>query len=153
MGVYLENSWQESTMQKFSPRMWGCTELPRQSGLLGYVFPTHVGVYLIVDKNCVNMRSFPHACGGVPVIESANMRVAVVFPTHVGVYRFYYKNHAGLQRFPHACGGVPDGDAWNVLDLQFSPRMWGCTDYRRFLSIYFCVFPTHVGVYLPGRSA
>jgi len=55
-----------STIQTFSPRMWGCTLGIVDPDAAYKVFPTHVGVYLKHDPTWGGSPGFPHACGGVP---------------------------------------------------------------------------------------
>ena len=134
--------------RKFSPRMWGCT-------------------YRLASASH-NIRSFPHACGGVPLAEMRERQLETfsprmwgctwlsflhlpllkVFPTHVGVYRNRLPGPHRRACFPHACGGVPITDGGDSSWNRFSPRMWGCTEKPSVLTIEAAVFPTHVGVYL-----
>ena len=55
----------------FSPRMWGCTAVFAFILAKLLVFPTHVGVYPPMKKGAITNNSFPHACGGVPVLDFA----------------------------------------------------------------------------------
>ena len=67
--------------------MWGCTELEAPAAIGAFVFPTHVGVYLLIGYLGKEPESFPHARGGVPQTGGSGDFVALVFPTHVGVYQ------------------------------------------------------------------
>ena len=87
-----------------SPRTWGCFHLPRLLPGPSLVFPTHVGVFPIVDSEKALAMRLPHARGGVSVPSrpsafylrssprtwgcfSTSSRVVdalYVFPTHVG---------------------------------------------------------------------
>ena len=90
----------------FSPRTWGCTGAPAHRDGPAGVFPTHVGVYLMLINIATITTCFPHARGGVPVQVKIDQLLNVfsprtwgctgtmrkidagqlVFPTHVGVY-------------------------------------------------------------------
>ena len=48
-----------------SPRMWGCFRENNRTFSEESVFPTHVGVFLILDKALSIGGRLPHACGGV----------------------------------------------------------------------------------------
>ena len=93
-----------------SPRTWGCFSLQPWPGPYRLVFPTHVGVFLMVFKRTQANARLPHARGGVSVkafrpefdgwssprtwgcfwvLDFLGQRVAV-FPTHVGVFLVYH---------------------------------------------------------------
>ena len=92
--------------QELSPRTWGCTSPVGASTIVGYVVPTHVGVYREPKRGSLTTSRCPHARGGVP---SAGPLRAVA------------------ERCPHARGGVPPSyDAVVTLSV-LSPRTWGCT--------------------------
>jgi len=169
----------------FSPRMWGCSGTwPPDPGAL-VVFPTHVGVFRIVVVTCsfpfsfphtvgvgrngmnlyLLIRSFPHACGGVPPVEAIGFAGSTfsprmwgcsarrlrqrcrpeVFPTHVGVFRRGNTPDPKQPGFPHACGGVPNTRRQWQGRNAFSPRMWGCSEQRHICFNFCWVSPTHVG--------
>ena len=129
-----------------SPRMWGCFLLKLLKESLLDVFPTHVGVFLLVVFAEQILHGLPHACGGVSALMSClrlpswssprmwgcfsekvlAFRLGIVFPTHVGVFLEGVMPDFQYQRLPHACGGVSTrlvlmSDLW-----VSSPRMWGC---------------------------
>ena len=52
-----------------SPRMWGCS-FPYSGHWGGYpVFPTHVGMFLVIVSHGFLATSLPHACGDVPYVQ------------------------------------------------------------------------------------
>ena len=51
---------------KFSPHTWGCTFGVGCHRHNLRVFPTHVGVYLILNNTVRQVIRFPHTRGGVP---------------------------------------------------------------------------------------
>ncbi len=147
--------------------MWGCTGRQRSVLPVTPVFPTHVGVYLTNRRPRPHNPSFPHTCGGVPVLfderlishefsphmwgctqgcETAICTVKV-FPTHVGVYLSTGDFGHIFESFPHTCGGVPTSWMLSQPLTSFSPHMWGCTFRIRHHPACGSVFPTHVGVY------
>ena len=70
------------------------------------VFPTLVGVFLIVDLSVGKMKSLPHARGGVSHSTPAL--------------------HADAGSLPHARGGVSFGAVEADPATVSSPRSWGC---------------------------
>mgnify|MGYP007105575800 CR=1 FL=1 len=48
-----------------SPRTWGCFDPGSMGMSIGYVFPTHVGVFLRFVKMPIASIRLPHARGGV----------------------------------------------------------------------------------------
>ena len=109
-----------------SPRTWGCFDPGSMGMSIGYVFPTHVGVFLRFVKMPIASIRLPHARGGVspakmsPMCRSgssprtwgcftnaaAEPIAKIVFPTHVGVFPELFcwlRYNTGL---PHARGGV-----------------------------------------------
>ena len=111
------------------------------------VFPTHVGVYLNPAYGTFPNFSFPHARGGVPIINRERLGIPLVFPTHVGVYRPFSFIGTAPNSFPHARGGVPPRPNLMGGYSEFSPRTWGCTESFPPVNAQAGVFPTHVGVY------
>ncbi len=76
----------ESFINWFSPHMWGCTA---ECGLVGHklhVFPTHVGVYLVIIQKYHFERSFPHTGEGCTLCYICESYQIIVFPIQVGVY-------------------------------------------------------------------
>ena len=89
-----------------SPRTWGCFLFRARPPRQGRVFPTHVGVFLEVQRWPLRAARLPHARGGVSVYEKGDQLFGVssprtwgcfwphkekqwqfsVFPTHVGVF-------------------------------------------------------------------
>ena len=110
----------------YSPLMWGCFLGDLLFLHLLEVFPTHVGVFLILVyvrkvKSCI-----PHSCGGVsqrpdrctswrgysPLMwgcfldEYVMDAIDAVFPTHVGVFPTIGFRWLARGSIPHSCGGV-----------------------------------------------
>ncbi len=136
--------------------------------MMTLVFPTPVGVFLVVDMKSGFRRSLPHARGGVsrPVVHGQRLRASSprpwgcfplegkqgknpsVFPTPVGVFPRGRVLLAAPLRLPHARGGVSGGTVRPGKQRRSSPRPWGCF---RGSNMEFClsgVFPTPVGVFL-----
>ena len=114
------------TPGKSSPRTWGCFYGFTSSGALLLVFPTHVGVFLLLLLYPVWELSLPHARGGV----SINM--------------FRMQFETGL---PHARGGVSGTRRLVNGERRSSPRTWGCFSPASSDTGDIDVFPTHVGVF------
>ncbi len=53
----------------FSPRTWGCFLKGWNFDVGSKVFPTHVGVFLLLRRMKEDGRGFPHARGGVSIPE------------------------------------------------------------------------------------
>src|SRR5690554_4202885 len=105
-----------------SPRTWGCFPFDTRSLEYRPVFPTHVGVFLIMARRAPAPPCLPHARGGVSIAREANCVVAKssprtwgcfcpgvinlglrqVFPTHVGVFPPIRKFCKTLASLPHA---------------------------------------------------
>ena len=155
-----------------SPRMWGCFSRKKARQWHGFVFPTHVGVFLKRITNIFDQIGLPHACGGVSVQVRAcsapepssprmwgcfystvvNMANRKVFPTHVGVFPSQFAWRFRWECLPHACGGVSSILSYLWEYFMSSPRMWGCfRDPHARLGTE-NVFPTHVGVFPAGSS-
>ena len=132
------------------------------------VFPTPVGVFLLVILITLLTACLPHARGGVskllllPLIKRlssprpwgcfystwSNPLSTVVFPTPVGVFLYRIGLSFPTPRLPHARGGVSDASA-NFTQLQrSSPRPWGCFKLMTQDNFKTAVFPTPVGVFL-----
>ena len=145
--------WKFAYLQRSSPRMWGCFH-PRVAIVNAKrVFPTHVGVFLIISNWGQAAACLPHACGGVsnhpgpdhhralssprmwgcfPILHARSFSESV-FPTHVGVFLSVHSLRFLLCGLPHACGGVSDRLRQTAHGLL--------------------VFPTHVGVFLGHGQA
>ena len=112
------------------------------------VFPTHVGVYLLISDRTSPESAFSPHTWGCTVQADGSDPLTVVFPTHVGVYRKEVKDYEPILGFPHTRGGVPMIYHHLNLNHGFSPHTWGCTCGHQRAEQAFQVFPTHVGVYL-----
>ena len=117
-----------------SPRTWGCFRRCKVFRLNAVVFPTHVGVFLVLAGGVYAHGGLPHARGGVSTNRTRHRRTypssprtwgcfwcsvlqirqAEVFPTHVGVFlrhRIFSPRTWGL---PHTCGGLHRNQASSV---------------------------------------
>ena len=56
----------DGTLTVSSPRTWGCFRQAKKSNRCCFVFPTHVGVFLVVAKRHGVGGGLPHARGGAP---------------------------------------------------------------------------------------
>ena len=111
--------------------------------------------------------SLPHARGGVSVIAVWALPIYAssprpwgcfcrrlkrfirtrVFPTPVGVFPLARYDVDGRPSLPHARGGVSNGPSYQNLQVQSSPRPWGCFPSSDFKANGNQVFPTPVGVF------
>ena len=116
------------------------------------VFPTHVGVYLIISEFADVSVRFPHTRGGVPERERWWIGWRAFSPHTWGCTGYGGSNlHIG-NRFPHTRGGVPIAVPPHKHPISFSPHTWGCTPPVKPNKFWYCVFPTHVGVYREGQG-
>jgi len=113
------------------------------------VFPTRVGVFLLLSLIFFRRNSLPHACGGVSYYQTEKRRslkssprvwgcfslffrpkfYLAVFPTRVGVFLKDEKSGAHYDRLPHACGGVSYLGIPLPYGVGSSPRVWGCFSF------------------------
>ena len=90
--------------KRFSPRMWGWALAEIPSVTAQAIFPTHVGVSLMMSASASGFPDFPHACGGEPLFTAVRVKsisfsprmwgraripgflriYITIFPTHVG---------------------------------------------------------------------
>ncbi len=157
---------------KSSPRPWGCFSVEPFYTYRITVFPTPVGVFLLLIATAQLFNSLPHARGGVsPTKKTVNAVIASsprpwgcfwlkkyamastdVFPTPVGVFPPYCIAISTSKGLPHARGGVSMSRRRNASNCRSSPRPWGCFCYPPFPKLFFSVFPTPVGVFPLDRS-
>ena len=129
-----------------SPRMWGCFLIISPWCGAWRVFPTYVGVFLILRPYDVLISGLPHVCGGVsdadnlPVqqvgssprmwgcfyVQRKRKPRRAVFPTYVGVFLRCDRPQTLGSRLPHVCGGVSAKRKSSRRARKSSPRMWGC---------------------------
>ena len=157
----------ELDVSRFSPRLWGCSELVYRQQAGHCLFPTPVGMFRSRPRSRKSTASFPHACGDVPAREAAliagfsfsprlwgcsRYNVALrprllLFPTPVGMFRRSPTTGASASPFPHACGDVPEATPSSASPSVFSPRLWGCSgDEARGVERP-ALFPTPVGMF------
>ena len=131
------------------------------------VFPTQVGMFRDPLTDFVIRSSFPHASGDVPLLGT-NVALAFkfsprkwgcsaivwhrglglsVFPTQVGMFRPPRSKPPPSRSFPHASGDVPIRAIPQPNRVSFSPRKWGCSEWRYWLGYGKMVFPTQVGMF------
>ena len=145
---------------EFSPHAWGWTRWSLLRGTTPGVFPTRVGVDLVLSALGREEGRFPHTRGGGPVsaglaglnsgfsphawgwtfIRIITSSSRTVFPTRVGVDRATPPNGSITLCFPHTRGGGPLVEAAKTMMGTFSPHAWGWTvqvsalyqEYERF---------------------
>ena len=110
-----------------SPRTWGCFRPQSCPTADLAVFPTHVGVFLRMDKKYFGKYRLPHARGGVSLIVLSVLPLPGSSPRTWGCFA----KAANL-------GAV----------VPSSPRTWGCFQKDSHYWLVDSVFPTHVGVFL-----
>ncbi len=135
-----------------SPRTWGCFYPISVFCKLHHVFPTHVGVFLLMLTFRGLRMSLPHARGGVSVVNYGNTLdrkssprtwgcfyqslksfcLFCVFPTHVGVFPRRPRHPPRCGCLPHARGGVSTPSSLTQRLRRSSPRTWGCFSLVRF---------------------
>ena len=150
-----------------SPRLWGCFQRQIAEAQRDEVFPTPVGVFLMLRPMQQPASGLPHACGGVSsfgslvsISKPSSPRLwgcfqagdgrrpeYCVFPTPVGVFPTTTWLIRSATSLPHACGGV--SKVWICLcDIKWSsPRLWGCFPRWWYRLRLVLVFPTPVGVF------
>ena len=134
------------------------------------VFPTYVGVFLSFTVCLTLHRGFPHVRGGVSPGRAEYDRARKfsprtwgcffrrqaacgqyrVFPTYVGVFPLEEVSAYCKESFPHVRGGVSTYFEKVNYRQRFSPRTWGCFYLEWAFEPFRRVFPTYVGVFLPG---
>ena len=124
-GVSSHGTMRLSPMES-SPRSWGCFQLWFHFECTNQVFPTLVGVFLIISICLALPCRLPHARGGVSLAESA-------------------ASPSGS--LPHARGGVSLASISVLGSIQSSPRSWGCFSFLSPKCPPCYVFPTLVGVF------
>ena len=155
-----------------SPRAWGCFSPQKSSQTFRVVFPTCVGVFLLLSALSFRTPRLPHVRGGV----SSSFRVGTtpttssprawgcfllqlvkeakesVFPTCVGVFLVQKCRFCIRIGLPHVRGGVSPLPCPPCLCKPSSPRAWGCFSPSAFSFQGRAVFPTCVGVFLRVAS-
>ena len=130
-------------LRRSSPRTWGCFSSDALDAIQSSVFPTHVGVFLLLPRQQEKQgipAHFHRQCNAKAFGMSSprtwgcfrffpvRAHHTLVFPTHVGVFLPTFDKPVLVCRLPHARGGVS----------------------KQFVIVFFTalVFPTHVGVFL-----
>ena len=89
-----------------SPRSWGCFHRRGEAGFCRVVFPTLVGVFLVVRRLAAAVAGLPHARGGVSPCIRLLFRQGASSPRSWGCF-FLEQGLDGTERgLPHARGGV-----------------------------------------------
>ncbi len=129
-----------------SPHAWGCFLLDAKVNLEKVVFPTCVGVFLLLSRQRRRRRRLPHMRGGVSVrylvaseygessphawgcflTKSRFRNEKIVFPTCVGVFPSRTALETLLSSLPHMRGGVSDVKQSSPNRTRSSPHAWGC---------------------------
>ena len=158
--------------QGSSPRAWGCFRLTSEGWDTAVVFPTCVGVFLLLSLSAGKLRRLPHVRGGVSRSDTRLHRGRSssprawgcfqdhqqvkrrhhVFPTCVGVFPTACTMGNPRHSLPHVRGGV-SFYSFPILPKRLSsPRAWGCFHFHFSSLSVTRVFPTCVGVF-PVRLA
>ncbi len=133
---------------KSSPRAWGCFCGGGRETVLGFVFPTCVGVFpASVPVLKPTHRSSPRAWGCFPDHIMPTVQLSV-FPTCVGVFPTVLDSWIGTTSLPHVRGGVSNFRISCLKTKRSSPRAWGCFTTCQVQLSPTRVFPTCVGVFL-----
>ena len=126
--LFTKRGWRAS-----SPRTWGCFLSCPCAIFRALVFPTHVGVFLIMGLDFRLFDGLPHARGGVSYprysiqttgpssprtwgcfyLYTIKLVSLKVFPTHVGVFPLFREFIGYPFRLPHARGGVSESSILN----------------------------------------
>ena len=151
-----------------SPHPWGCFRYVYQYHHQRRVFPTPVGVFLLIFRFPIISYCLPHTRGGVsyrcascwqrrgssphpwgcfptggrPVTRTR------VFPTPVGVFLSSCCAPPGQRGLPHTRGGVSQRQWMECGKMTSSPHPWGCFQAPHSPAHRQHVFPTPVGVFL-----
>ena len=133
-------------MNASSPRAWGCFFFRVFGEQMFRVFPTCVGVFLLLARVAGFVPSLPHVRGGVSILRVSGLRLLLssprawgcfqqlilqkqagqVFPTCVGVFLCHIRLHSVRHGLPHVRGGVSTPASYPSFSLLSSPRAWGC---------------------------
>ena len=155
----------DGSITRSSPRAWGCFYGNFFSKRIYAVFPTCVGVFLLLSTFLCASTSLPHVRGGVSdtafifddmkessprawgcFLLSVNLLVLLmVFPTCVGVFHSQPSRSIMNFRLPHVRGGVSSLMSSPSPTSSSSPRAWGCFRGSPETRPSRGVFPTCVG--------
>ena len=108
-----------------SPRTWGCFFLRCSRRVRYFVFPTHVGVFLVNWAGANLGKGLPHARGGVSALFVAHAGVSGSSPRTWGCFPVHDRNRAVVRSSPRTWGCFPVHDR-NRAVVRSSPRTWGC---------------------------
>ena len=70
-----------------------------------------------------------------------------VFPAYAGMFRVSSMMWGTCRSFPRVCGDVPGDARLHDVDLEFSPRMRGCSETTCFNCFSLAVFPAYAGMF------
>ncbi len=135
-----------------SPRTWGCFSIQDMALDKSPVFPTHVGVFLLLIRSTEGRLRLPHARGGVSDRAAFSHAVTRSSPRTWGCFRPGAGRSLKEESLPHARGGVSRQDAREWRGCASSPRTWGCFFLPGHILRSRGVFPTHVGVFPSSRT-
>ena len=132
----------------FSPRMRGCFRWAEYRYFPGTLFPAHAGVFPCPPLPEELPSTFPRACGGVSVPQSAGLFVSGFSPRMRGCFRAISSRHFLNKLFPAHAGVFLHRFRGLHLRLRFSPRMRGCFRVLGLERAQEKLFPAHAGVFL-----
>ena len=131
-----------------SPRTWGCFQSGTGTASGPSVFPTHVGVFLLLRSCEYDRASLPHARGGVSEKIHPGERFYGSSPRTWGCFSSCPPRPFSDDVFPTHVGVFPCNPIFQRAVLKSSPRTWGCFQGAKAGETPVHVFPTHVGVFL-----
>ena len=70
-------------------------------------------------------QSIPHACGGEPVMGYFSWAAEGIPHACGGEPVTWSSSATSVISIPHACGGEPEIETVTLLELTYSPRVWG----------------------------
>ena len=111
------------------------------------VFPTPVGVFLLLVIKRWDMSSLPHARGGVSDTDWLTSIAATSSPRPWGCFQGRFKRYRQRFVFPTPVGVFPWCLPRPMPADRSSPRPWGCFYATALRAAAGAVFPTPVGVF------
>ena len=136
------------TRAQSSPRAWGCFYRTMYSLLLGFVFPTCVGVFPRPEPPAGGRLRLPHVRGGVSPRHADSWVDIASSPRAWGCFFWNAVRLAHILVFPTCVGVFPRQIPTALFPRWSSPRAWGCFLVHSWYTGRHGVFPTCVGVFL-----
>ena len=134
----------------FSPRMRGCSGKIMPYYTLEDVFPAYAGMFRWSFSVSTPPISFSPRMRGCSSNLKPNAGKNSVFPAYAGMFRPWRLPCGGYRGFPRVCGDVPTRMRYWKSRCAFSPRMRGCSWWRRCARPRGCVFPAYAGMFRSG---